>query len=570
MSSRAILHFYSFCAFLWPKILVYLWVALLAFSFYISVRTSYRRSLGTEEFAYACDSFGYLRMAKEIRHAFAHGVWPEFKLESPQTRMLIDFMQQNNVSVPRWEEVVAPHAHHYFPQSNYVGVQYPPGTGLVLAMFPQGEAIYRLNRIVVWVFILAGVAALAIAAWKRAWMSIGLVVLALTVGLMVLARLGALTFSMNAVLVPIILMCVFSLLALRFRAADRDGLALLFALLAGICLGLATLIRLPSFLLSVGFLVLLWPGFRNFRIKSLPVAFALGATIAGVIPIVINQHNVAGAWYLSTYASVDAAPPTLQRLDENLSYFLGSGHASVDNWAVVAGFIGLVGFLMLYVRRDSEHLNRLGLSSKRFVLAVALLWLIPIAYFLTHRITGAHYMISSIFATLTLLGFGALAIEITSPLAPRFEPRRIISWVALALILWPGAETIKRSWYQRDFAPAPERSTTHAPILLPSELVDNKAWIWADLLTGSLWYYANKPAFKIQFTDEETRAMLFKFVWDRGDRQYLIQDSEQMKVYISEIEKLGGRLEMRGKVDGQPYFLVVWPNGVPSVADKRG
>jgi len=89
-------------------------------------------------------------------------------------------------------------------------------------------------------------------------------------------------------------------------------------------------------------------------------------------------------------------------------------------------------------------------------------------------------------------------------------------------------------------------------------------------LTGSLWYYANKPAFKIQFTDEETRAQLFRFVWERGERQYLIQDSEQMKVYIAEIEKLGGKLELRGKVDGQPYYLVTWPNGVPSAADRRG
>ena len=120
------------------KVLIYLWIALLAFSFYISVRSSYRRSLGTEEFAYACDSFGYLRMARQIRHAFSRGVWPEFKLESTQTRLLINFMQQQNLPVPLWEEVVAPHAHHYFPTSGYVGVQYPPGTGLVLAMFPQG------------------------------------------------------------------------------------------------------------------------------------------------------------------------------------------------------------------------------------------------------------------------------------------------------------------------------------------------------------------------------------------------------------------------------------------------
>src|SRR6185503_20343004 len=285
-----------------PRIVIYLWIALLAFPLYISARTSLRRALATEEFAYACDSFGYLRMAKEIRHAYEQGTWPKFELESPQTRLLIDCMLQSNIPVTRWDEAIAPHAHHYAPQSGHVIAQYPPGTGLVLSMFPQGEAVYRLNRLVVWVFTLTGFVALAIAAWKRAWRSIGLVVLALTLGLMVLGRLGALSFSMNALFVPIVLTCVFSLIALRFKTADRSGLALLCALLAGMSLGVATMIRLPSFLFSAGFLVLLWPGFRNFRIKSLPVVFALGVTITGVIPVVINQHVVAGAWYLTTYS----------------------------------------------------------------------------------------------------------------------------------------------------------------------------------------------------------------------------------------------------------------------------
>lgn len=553
-----------------PRLIVYLWIAVLAFSFYIAARSSYRRALGTEEFAYACDSFGYLRMAKEIRRGVEHGTWPDFKLESPQTRLLINFLLQNNIAVTRWDEAVAPHAHHYAPRSGYVIDQYPPGTGLVLAMFPQGEAVYRLNRLVVWVFTLMGFAALAIAAWRRAWRSIGLVVLALTLGLMVMGRLGALSFSMNALLVPIVLTCVFSLIALRFKTANRDGLALLCALLAGMSLGVATMIRLPSFLFSAGFLVLLWPGLRNFRVKSLPVVFALGVIITGVIPVVINQHIVAGAWYLTTYSRADAEPPTLKYIGQSASYFLVNGEGSVDNWALVAAAIGLIGFLMLYLRGNSEQLNRLGLSWKRFVLAVALPWLITLCYFLLHRINAAHYMVSSLFATVTLLGLGAFAIEVTSSVAPRFEPRRILSCVALALILWPGAATLKRVWSDRDLAPAPERASTHAPILLPAELVDDKAWIWADLLTGSLWYYANKPAFKIQFTDEETRAKIWKFVYDRGERQYLIQDSEQMKQYIAEIERLGGKLELRGKVDGQLYYLVTWPNGVPSAMDKHG
>jgi hypothetical protein len=226
-----------------PRIVVYLWIALLAFSLYISARTSFRRALRTEEYAYACDSFGYLRSAKQLRQAYEERKWPKFELESPQTRLLIDFMLQSKIPVTRWDEAIAPHAHHYAPQSGNVIDQYPPGTGLVLSMFPQGEAVYGLNRFVVWVFTLTGFAALAIAAWKRAWATIGLVVLALTVGLIVIGRLGALSFSMNAGLVPILLTSVFTLFAMRFKTAERNRLAFLFALLAGMSLGVATMPR---------------------------------------------------------------------------------------------------------------------------------------------------------------------------------------------------------------------------------------------------------------------------------------------------------------------------------------
>ncbi|HJP94050.1 MAG TPA: hypothetical protein VJ875_18975, partial [Pyrinomonadaceae bacterium] len=409
-------------------------------------------------------------------------------------------------------------------------------------------------------------ATLMLAAWKRAWASVGLVVLALSLGLMVLARLGPLSFSMNAVLAPILFTCLFSLFALWFQTANRHRLALLFALLAGASLGFATLIRLPSFLLAPGFLILLGLSFRdyrNLRIMVLPIVFAAGVTITGVIPVLINQHDVAGAWYHSTYASVDSAPPTLAPLRANLSYFLGHGPASVDNWALIAGLIGFVGFLLLYSRRDSEHFNRLGLSWKRLAFAASVLWIIPICYFLTHWTTASYYMTPAIFAAVTIAGFGALGIEATNNAVQRFEPRKILSWVALLLILWPGVATFQRAWSNRVVSPAPRQASTHPPILLPSELMDDKAWIWADLLTGSLWYYANKPAFKIHVTDDETRAMLFKFVFDRGERQYLIDDGNDIEKHIKQIEQMGGKLELHGKVDGYPYFLIVWPSEGP-------
>lgn len=545
------------------RILCYVWIALLSVTLFVAVRSSYRQSVGTEEFAYACDAFGYLRMAKEIRHGFSNGVWPEFKLESGQTRTLINFLQQQQLPAPQWEEVVAPHAHHYFPQSGYVGVQYPPGTGLILAMYPQGEAVYGLNRTVVTSFASVAIAALLLALWKRAWASFGLVVLALSLGLMMLARVGALSFSINAVLVPILFTCVFSLMALALKNRGRDRLAFFCAFIAGSLLGFATMIRLPALLLMPGIFVLLWPGLQAIRFKSLPVALVIGVAVTGVIPVLINQNNVAGAWYLSTYASVDAALPTLEGLRFNLNFFLGDGHATLDNWSLLYALAGFAACLLLYGRRDRDDANSLGLSWTRLAVSAFLLWFIPICYFLSHRVTGAHYMIPAVFATVTLAGFGALSIE-ASGVPTRFNLRSPLTWVALVLVLAVGWATFNRVWSSRAVGPTPTRAVTRAPILLPAELVDDSAWIWADLLTGSLWYYANKPAFKIQFTDEATRARIFRFVFDRGERQYLIQDSEQMKEYIEEIEKLGGKLEMRGKVEGQPYFLVQWPAQGPS------
>src|SRR5258707_8015635 len=169
-------------------VLVYAWLIVLSFTILVSAQSAYRQSLNTEEYAYACDSFGYLRMAKEIRQAAFRRELPQFKLESSQTRLLINFMRSQNVPLPDWEEVVAPHAHHYFPKAGSLGVQYPPGTGLTLAVYPEGKAVYGLNQTVVIVFLAVGVLAFAIAAYYRAWASMVLVVLAIHLGLAILAR----------------------------------------------------------------------------------------------------------------------------------------------------------------------------------------------------------------------------------------------------------------------------------------------------------------------------------------------------------------------------------------------
>lgn len=554
-------------------ILPYCWLLILSITVFFSVRTAYRESLKTEEYPYACDSFGYLRMAKEIRQAANRRELPQFKLESSQTRLLINFMRSQNVPLPDWDEAVAPHGHHYFPAAGFVGVQYPPGTGLTLAMYPEGRAVYGLNRTVVIVFLLVGVGALLIAAYRRAWASAGLAVLAIHLGLAILGKIGALSFSVNAVLIPILLSVLLALAALKSSVSKRNRTALLSALAAGLLLGFATLIRLPTILLVPGFLILLWPKSWRFAIKGLPAALCLGVFLTGVLPALANQQQIAGAWYLPTYASVDAAFPTLKGLRENLSYFFGSaGPAAQYNWALLYALAGFAGFVIAnYFRRNPENADRSALSWQRLGLAGLFLWLVPTVFFLTHWVTGAHYAIPGIFGAVALIGFGSLWIEATHPRdSIRFEPRSLLCWLALALVVATGLATVNRALSRRSRVPGPPQALAHAPVVLPAELADEHAWVWADLLTGTLWYYANKPAFKIQFAHPETRARIFKFVFDRGDRQYVIQDNDGVLRLMDEIKKLGGSLELRGKVDGQPYFLIRWPQGGPLATKVAG
>jgi len=546
--------------------LVYAWLLVLSLTILVSAQSAYRQSLNTEEYAYACDSFGYLRMAKEIRQAAFRRELPQFKLESSQTRLLINFMRSQNVPLPDWEEVVAPHAHHYFPKSGSVGVQYPPGTGLTLAMYPEGKAVYGLNQTVVIGFLAVGVMAIVVAGYRRAWASVVLVVLPIHLGLSVLARIGALSVSINAVLIPVLLSVLLVLASVRFSSNNRNRSALLSALAAGALLGFATLIRLPTVFLVPGFLILLWPGSWRAAIRALPAMFCLSVFLIGILPVMINQQAVAGAWYLPTYASVDAALPTLHRLRQNVSYFFGEdGPAAQDNWALLYAIAGFTGFVIAnYFRRNPESSDHRSLSWKRLGLAALFVWLVPTVFFLMHWVTGAHYAIPGIFGAVALLGFGALAIEVTGHTdSIRFEKRNVLCWLAVALVVATGLATLNRAWSGRSQLPVPPQAIAHTPVVLPPELADDRAWIWADLLTGTLWYYDNKPAFKIQFTNPETRALIFKFVFDRGDRQYIIQDNERMVQFMNEIIQWGGTLEPQGKVDGQPYFLIRWPQGGP-------
>src|SRR6266850_2065878 len=257
------------------RLLGYLWLGALAGALLLSAQYAYQRSLSVEEYAFACDPFGYLRMARQVRQAVANLELPQFHLESSQTRLLIDLMQLREVPLGLWEEMVAPHAHHYFPRAGSVGVQYPPGTGLMLALF-----------------LVTGFLVLIFAGTRRAWFSAGFVTMALYLGLAMLRKIGTDSYSINAALAPLLLgfLCIFAALGLR-SSPGRDRAAWVAAFVGGCLLGFAILVRLPVIFLVPGLLMLLWPQSWRPSLRDLLMPFSLGIVVTGIVPLLAHQYH---------------------------------------------------------------------------------------------------------------------------------------------------------------------------------------------------------------------------------------------------------------------------------------
>lgn len=368
----------------------------------------------------------------------------------------------------------------------------------------------------------AGAALLAWAGARRAWAAAGFVALALHVGLTELGRIGYDSYSINAVVTPLLLalLAVFGARAQAGRPRLAGGLALL----AGLMLGFAILVRVP--------VALLVPGFALLLAGARPGLFVAGVLLGGVLPLLVHQDRVAGLWFLPTYGSADAAPPTPFPFLRNLDYYLGTGPAAADNWALAALVFG--------------SLALPGAAGLRWGRAALVLWWLPAAYFLTHKVTTPYYAIPAAFGTAVAIAFAALE---RGP-GPS-------GWARRALAFVPGLAFLAHLW----LSPAPsavERPAAPPEIALPTE-VDERSWIWADALSGSIRYYAGIPAFKITFSDPATRALVQDFVESRGERQYLVEDCPSMVRMREEIVRRGGALQPLGAVAGHPIWRVTWP-----------
>jgi hypothetical protein len=248
------------------------------------------------------DDVCYLRQAHLFQKSGIHGLDTDIAHEDD--RYIFDRLKE--IGFPEWNDVKRIPCHTLIAKADKYVLQYPPGTGFMLALFPAGFQViplYVLANVTVFGFALLGLFRARDPA---------------SVGRAAVFGLAALYLMINPTkasysVAPTMMVCAAAgyLTARLFDAGQRHRLVL--TLLIGLLIGLSVNFRLPNLLLSAGYFLYLAGSFLRSRDRQTFVAgIAFGvAFLIGVAPTLIANAINAGSPFSTTYGGVDAVPPAL-------------------------------------------------------------------------------------------------------------------------------------------------------------------------------------------------------------------------------------------------------------------
>jgi hypothetical protein len=197
-----------------------------------------------------------------------------------------------------------PPCHTLMPATNKRVMQYPPGTGFVLASFPEGFQVIPLY--VVTTVIIFGLALLGIYA-ARTTPSIFLAAAFGCLAVYLMINPTKASYSMA----PTMVSCALAgLLTARFFLPGQRH-RLLLAGLIGLIIGLSVNFRLPNLFLSTGYLLFFAVSFlwsRKIEVALQGVLFGV-AFLAGMAPTLLANAINAGSPLSTTYGGGDVTPP---------------------------------------------------------------------------------------------------------------------------------------------------------------------------------------------------------------------------------------------------------------------
>ena len=327
------------------------------------------------------DDVCYLRQA-HLFQRFGSGGF-DTDLARDDDRYLASKLKE--IGYPGWNHPAQAPCHTLMPAANKMVIQYPPGTGLLLALFPEGLQVIPLY--VTATFAVFGFALLAIAL-ARTPRSVALSGLFGCLAVYLMINPAKASYS----IAPTMIVCAAAgYLTTRWLAGPRDHPARIA--LIGFLLGLAVNFRLPNLFLASGYGLFLLASFLvNRTQKTFVDGLSFGiAILIGMAPTLFSNAVNAGSPIATTYSGTDAVAPGF-------------------SLAIIREYLADMQFVLLVLALGgAAYLLRAGFAGARslaFVVAANLL--VNLAFFMSHPIFTPYYTIPIAMLSLWTLLFGYL------------------------------------------------------------------------------------------------------------------------------------------------------------------
>ncbi len=501
-------------------------------------------------YAYGCDSFGYARQAQLFReHGLIKGL--DTRIQDQNAQQLIDVARLVGGDSKDWQELVAPLCHHYKEEVHAVVLQYPPGTGLMLAMF--GEPYSLRGLLLLSMAIVAIAVCLPIIAGKRS--TPALIAGALLFGLIAWTvkqpdAVASYSITASIGLASLAAMLLHLQQAGVFSARRQRQL---LAIALGACCGMLVAARLPNAFIVCGVVFVVM--FGNSSIFPIQLCkawqkvwpFALGFLPVTAWLVLLPNYISAGGIFLTTYNSIDAAPPVLSKdvVFEGFRFYYASGFSSPS----VVVVTGLLAFGVCQRIFNKSRCESRGLFSGALIAFV-----LSLIFFVTHTIRISYYLLPVCIFALFMLYF-----EIVAPMQPvpeRLTTKRVVLLVSSVVVLSIALGAVYRSH--------------KIELKIPSQVLDSEAVLWSDLTSGTMYYYAGKYSAKIAYASDCVQDNMIAALAKRGVTQYFVQDSPVMASLIARL-KSGAHFEDSGEIiaDRAYSVQVLHPSANPDLELKR-
>ena len=327
------------------------------------------------------DDVCYLRQAHLFQRFGLAGL--ETDISKDDDRYLAGKLR--DIKFAAWNDPKSAPCHAPMAKTKKFVLQYPPGTGAALALFPEGNQVIPL-------YIVANIAAFsfALVALFRA-SSPSMLTLAAVSGLAAIYLMINPTKASYSMAPTMVLCAAAGLFSARLFTSTASRERLWLAAIVGFLLGLSAVFRLPNLFLASGYCVFFLGAFLLARSKQTFLeGLAFGLTfLVGTSPMLAANWINAGSPLSTTYSAIDALPPEI-------------------DLTVLRSYLVDLQFYLLILAIAWTALIWRRLDTRQAALVVAVNLVVNIIFFMTHPLFTPYYTVPASMLSLWTLVFATL------------------------------------------------------------------------------------------------------------------------------------------------------------------